>query len=477
MDFLFQIGYLLICNLIVGTGALALPKAFQSAGYVLSIVLLLVSAFTSYVSATFIIEAMGIANANEHRVMLRKEKSKNRVELESAFEITKRVEVASKYGVMFLSFIMTIYLFGDLAIYSTTVPNDSVKTNEARNTNPCYGTWPHWLNRIAVYRLSVVAFTLFVTPLVVIGVTRTKYMQVTTSACRWTAFTIMIILACMRFGKHGVNLSKAADMSGFGSLFGTTVYAFMCHHSLPSLVTPMKSKKGLCLWLILVYGVIFLFYLLLSLTGILAFKEVFDVYPLNFLHGENKGVGYQIINYFLALFPVFTLTSNYPIVANTLINNFTVLLDTVYELWFHKAKLPWSGRASVHPLEVQPKIDLTKSSDSDSDSVTVPHRNVVRYVVMAVIILVATTIALCTDNVLILSTVTGSYPGVGVQYIIPALLVIYGRKHSRDQLTTAVPGNVRSPFKQNLWPYIMFGWSLISIVMTTLNLCKVFDKI
>lgn len=165
--------------------------------------------------------------------------------------------------------------------------SDSVKTNEARNTNPCYGTWPHWLNRIAVYRLSVVAFTLFVTPLVVIGVTRTKYMQVTTSACRWTgswnsnlllhisrsivssrnflqlinvrlfkdflhflttlfsAFIIMIILACMRFGKHGVNLSKAADMSGFGSLFGTTVYAFMCHHSLPSLVTPMKLVHNL----------------------------------------------------------------------------------------------------------------------------------------------------------------------------------------------------------------------------------------
>lgn len=50
----------------------------------------------------------------------------------------------------------------------------------------------------------------------------------------------MIVLACVRFGQHGALIPKAASIHGFGSLFGTTVYAFMCHHSLPSLVTPMK---------------------------------------------------------------------------------------------------------------------------------------------------------------------------------------------------------------------------------------------
>lgn len=47
---IFQVGLVYVFNLIVGTGALALPKAFQSTGYVLSVVLLLISAFTRYYS-------------------------------------------------------------------------------------------------------------------------------------------------------------------------------------------------------------------------------------------------------------------------------------------------------------------------------------------------------------------------------------------------------------------------------------------
>lgn len=38
-----QIGFLFVFNLIVGTGALALPKAFQTAGYVLSIAITVIS--------------------------------------------------------------------------------------------------------------------------------------------------------------------------------------------------------------------------------------------------------------------------------------------------------------------------------------------------------------------------------------------------------------------------------------------------
>lgn len=51
-----------------------------------------------------------------------------------------------------------------------------------------------------------------------------------------------------------------------------------------------------------------------------------------------------------------------------------------------------------------------------------------RYIVMVVLIGLATLIAMLTDNVLILAEITGSYPGVGVQYIIPSLIVIFARR-------------------------------------------------
>lgn len=52
-----------IFNLIIGVGALSLPKAFSDAGLVLGTLLLIMLAFMSYMTATFMIEAMAIANA------------------------------------------------------------------------------------------------------------------------------------------------------------------------------------------------------------------------------------------------------------------------------------------------------------------------------------------------------------------------------------------------------------------------------
>ncbi|VDM74293.1 unnamed protein product [Strongylus vulgaris] len=60
-------GLLYVFNLIVGTGALALPRAFQQAGYILSIAILAVSAGASYISATFVLESLATGNAVQHR--------------------------------------------------------------------------------------------------------------------------------------------------------------------------------------------------------------------------------------------------------------------------------------------------------------------------------------------------------------------------------------------------------------------------
>ena len=47
----------------IGVGALSLPKAFSQAGLVLGALLLFILAFVSYVTATYMVEAMANANA------------------------------------------------------------------------------------------------------------------------------------------------------------------------------------------------------------------------------------------------------------------------------------------------------------------------------------------------------------------------------------------------------------------------------
>ncbi|VDK52028.1 unnamed protein product [Anisakis simplex] len=496
-----MIGYILTFNLIVGTGALALPKAFESAGYVLGILLLIISSFMSYVCATFVVEGMAIANAASRRFKWKPGVEASDNDLRSMYKIQERVEMSTmarlfigKYGLLFFNTIMTVYLFGDLVVYTAAVPksimnvicdaeimNDaafhalkfhclsqSVNGTTANGQNECHEHWPEWLQRITVYRMAIFVFVCFVTPLVLVGVQRTKFLQLSTSICRWTAFIVMIVLACLQLAKEGSpRIPQTYNIHGFGSLFGTTVYAFMCHHSLPSIVTPMKSKSHIFIYLGLVYALVLAFYLALAVSGTFAFEHIFDVYSLNFLHSKTDQFYEVIINYFLALFPVFTLTSNYPIVACTLINNLTVLSDLILEL---------STQECNHSNDDKAKQNGENKSKLADDTISVQTAAHSRHHIIAfAVITLSTLVALFSDDILILTSITGSYPGVGVQYIIPSLIAIYARRYCSRHMNDEVPRAVRSPFYSPVWPKLMLLWSAFTMVMVTLNFCHVFS--
>ena len=86
------------------------------------------------------------------------------------------------------------------------------------------------------------------------------------------AMVVMVALALARILSAGepaggrghppaVNVREAA------ALAGVCVYSFMCHHSLPSLLTPIADKRRLALLLSAVFGAVLTFYVLLSVTG------------------------------------------------------------------------------------------------------------------------------------------------------------------------------------------------------------------
>uniref|UniRef100_A0A914WWC4 Amino acid transporter transmembrane domain-containing protein n=1 Tax=Plectus sambesii TaxID=2011161 RepID=A0A914WWC4_9BILA len=389
-----SMGLMYVFNLIVGTGALALPKAFQEAGYALGAALLVCSCMISYVCATFVIESMSCANAviesrrkqqakqaeyiraahrtsvdnddgdralAERRPLLHASPHASasasilpsNLELASSvtdecYDIKERVELSQmaqlflgKAGLIACYFILTVYLFGDLAIYSATVPKSFMNVlcsggqvnNSLSHDSPCHSSWPAFFTRFTVYRIVVVVFNLLVGPLVFIGMTKTKYLQFVTTVFRWAAFLIMIGMASESLASHGPSAHPAAATFGnFGSLFGVTVYAFMCHHSLPGLITPMKDKQNVFKLLFVVFALILTFYLALSLTGSFAFAKVEDVYTLNFLNSlstDTSHIAIVVIDYFLALFPVITISTNFPIVGITLKNNMNTLITLI----------------------------------------------------------------------------------------------------------------------------------------------------
>lgn len=349
----------------------------------------------------------------------------------------------NKLGRTFFYISLCVYLYGDLAIYaaavSKTMSDVSCMVHE-NNTNDfdavCNNSSK--LLKIDVYRIYVTIFALLVCPFAYFNVQKTKYLQMFTSSMRWIAFTVMITLASIRLYKNGQEgFPEAVRIAGVPALLGASVYSFMCHHSLPGLVAPFSDKRYVIRQLGLDYLLICGFYLLLALTGSFAFKHVQDLYTLNFVPNNfgTSNMFMEIVEYFLGLFPVFTLSTSFPIIAITLQNNLRALvLDTnaveIYGFVLRRVTFP--------TLAVVPPI----------------------------------LVALSTHNLSSLVEFTGSYAGVIIQYVIPALLVYCARKSCRRDLGTVSANKYASPFKNNIWIIFVLCWSIVCIVFVSVHLAS-----
>ena len=80
-------------------------------------------------------------------------------------------------------------------------------------------------------------------------------------------------------------------------------------------------------------------------------------------------------------------------------------------------------------------------------------------------------VAFATNNLTILVGVTGSYAGAGVQYVIPAFLVLLARKEAVRLYgrVTSVRNEHRSPFARRLWVILVFIWAAVCLIFVTTN--------
>ncbi|OTF76902.1 hypothetical protein BLA29_008806 [Euroglyphus maynei] len=233
----------------------------------------------------------------------------------------------------------------------------------------------------------------------------------------------------------------------------------MCHHSVPSIVTPIRNKRKLFTAISIDYILVLGFYIIIALTAIFAFGgNIQQVYTLNFQvdkcsnnHTNPASItGFEI---FLPTFPIFTLFSSYTIIALTLINNMKVLISFNDDMYY--------GR-------------------------------LVQYSMPLIAIIPPLVIALFTEDVSAIVQYVGSYSGTLIQYVFPALLVYYSRKHvqqeyllpfikrrSKSQWLNIRTINIEqiyyrinpfvSFFQTKLWVYFTGIWWIICICLVTLD--------
>lgn len=494
------IGLIYIFNLIVGTGALTLPAVFSRAGWALGLSVILILAFISFITVTFVIEVMASANAivtwrhiqHQKRVCFSQDSSLNESESEVRqtlgesghsnsdsedtplvtpfaatpdradmtyryYIIRDKIEMGqmasiffNKFGTTLFYLCFAIYLYGDLSIYGAAVAKtlaDVTCTYQPLNFT-CNDTIPDteicWdglaPNRQDAYRIFLTVFVLLLGPFVFFNIQKTKYLQLLTSAMRWLAFTVMIVYALKNLFMHGPQGNPpAANIVGIPGLFGACIYSFMCHHSLPALVAPIENKSTLTRFLALDYFLIAFFYLLLALTGAFAFEHLDDLYTLDFSPRGSGGCSKSdnifiiVIEYFLALFPVFTLSTSFPIIAITLRNNLQSLFlgeDTSYAC---------IGKLVLPVLAVLP-----------------PYM-----------------IAMSTKDLSILVGITGSYAGAGIQYLIPTFLVYYARQKTNKLIGLGVVNKFASPFSSNCWLVFVIVWAIACMVLVSVNFMQI----
>ena len=196
----------------------------------------------------------------------------------------------------------------------------------------------------------------------------------------------------------------------------------------------MRSKKRI-VWILLAdYSLILGSYLILAYTGVFRFSldQLEDLYTLNFFirHGAIVLI---IIGYFLVLFPVFTLSTNFPIISITLRENLKALMKLLMK--------PWMKGKDFHPLF-----------------------NRIFFPLLAVIPPIV--IAFGTQNETLLVSITGSIPGVGVQYVIPATLAFAGKyviikKYGKGKYLN----QHRSPFSHVIFFVFVMIWTGISWIL------------
>eukprot|EP00300_Choanocystis_sp_HF-7_P019888 c20456_g1_i1.p2 GENE.c20456_g1_i1~~c20456_g1_i1.p2 ORF type:complete len:204 (-),score=55.36 c20456_g1_i1:76-687(-) len=183
-------------------------------------------------------------------------------------------------------------------------------------------------------------------------------------------------------------------------------------------------------------------YVLLTCTALFAFSnidndkcksrpgppcKIQDLFTENFSSYNQRWLAS-----YLTLFPVFTLSSNFPLISITLRNNIITLFQRVGILNGSK----WQHYLAAFITPCPPII-----------------------------------LAFIVHDVSVLVGFTGSYAGTFIMFILPACLVRSSRKQLRENLRLEkVPQHdLTSPFQSDVWIWVILAWAAISLVVITVN--------
>ncbi|KAA0160456.1 hypothetical protein FNF31_04325 [Cafeteria roenbergensis] len=313
-------------NIIVGTGAFALPHLFAEAGLALGTIFIIAVTGLAFASASFVVEAQAVATL----LKLARHAPSAKALAASDPDAIPYVDQTSTiiamimpgWGTVLWYVTIILYLATDLAVYAVFIPSTLRGILSDGIDLPTGKLQPQDIYSVCLVILGVVT-----TPMVFFSLKKTTLLQVSTTIVRHAVFWTMIGTAIAYLPQscaliapvtgatcHGVEPSgcaappvnvssvsigadgtqlwttqgsqqagwastteipktvvKEMNLSAIPLLFGGAVYALMCQQYIAAMVAPIASRRWATPAIGVVFGVVIVYYLALCWTAVTAF--------------------------------------------------------------------------------------------------------------------------------------------------------------------------------------------------------------
>ena len=236
-------------------------------------------------------------------------------------------------------------------------------------------------------------------------------------------------------------MPKVAHFKSLPVLYGSIIYTYKIQEYIPGLVAPMSSKRGLYRIIFIDFvGALFLQLLMIYVT-LFAFPgdqiEVLNI--LTFFKPEaSDSFDWRLaMGSVLVLLPILTLCSAFPVTAIILRKNIkAATLFTIKGITKKDVKIPVVVDRLLFPLlAIVPPL----------------------------------VISYATQNIELIGSITGAFPGIFIQCVMPAAFVLAARYRIKKALGV-YDNPYKAPLSNIVFIIVILGWSLISVVMMSINL-------
>eukprot|EP00811_Abedinium_folium_P034078 NODE_6991_length_1618_cov_13.495641.p1 GENE.NODE_6991_length_1618_cov_13.495641~~NODE_6991_length_1618_cov_13.495641.p1 ORF type:complete len:473 (+),score=156.07 NODE_6991_length_1618_cov_13.495641:108-1526(+) len=456
----WQVCGIFMLNMVMGTGPMTLPYAFEKAGFVLSALFLFFIMSLSFTTTTFVVEALAHSNGLKKRAADGEGAGPSNApllsvamgcddepveEIQNRYEIGAMAELVMPLPLVLFTYLTIIaYTYGVLTVYAI-----AASTSISQEVGRIH--IPFMEGEQDSYNAFLVLFVVLVSPMCLLNFARTRPLQLAIGAMRIAAVVLMVAIMT----RYLARLSEAAstrklediplwNLDGMPALFGNAAFIFMVHHSLPGLISPLLPHTTHWKASGMAYGISYVLYLL---QGFLALWSVGDetlqvcgdspsrpcrIQPLfntNFASADWTWVGKLVVCY-----PVLVV-SVFPLVAITLRNNLRALCANC-----------GFGAPSMGRKETLLNCMFTVFA------VAPPYM-----------------IAFRTKDVQGVMKYVGGYAGLLLMFLIPTLLVLFGRRRAAEKMLPTPA--LRSVLGSTPFVATVLAFFCVSLSYNTYRLC------